>query len=155
VITAFADMVSSLHPKLNELLASPAHPYLHLPRKLPDRGVYLFSEGEEHLYVGRSNSLRRRISAHCSPGSDHRKAAFAFRVAREATGRVIAAYKPEGSRSNLAQDPEFSAAFTIAKQRIARMSIRHIEEPHPVVQALLEIYISMALKTKYNDFENH
>ncbi|WP_154660911.1 GIY-YIG nuclease family protein [Microvirga lotononidis] len=36
---------------------------------MPSRGVYLFSEGEGHLYVGRSNNLRRRYGLHCRPRS--------------------------------------------------------------------------------------
>lgn len=42
-----------------------------------------------------------------------------------------------------------------AKSRIARMSIRYVEESDPVAQALLEIYVAVVLKAKYNDFDNH
>ncbi len=31
---------------------------------VPERGIYLFSEGPTHLYVGRTNSLKKRIQNH-------------------------------------------------------------------------------------------
>lgn len=34
------------------------------------KGVYLFSEGERHLYVGRSDNFRRRYGHHSNPGSN-------------------------------------------------------------------------------------
>jgi hypothetical protein len=52
-------------------------------------------------------------------------------------------------------DPEFSPAFIRAKARLLDMDLRFIEEPDPVRQALLEIYVAVVLKTPYNDFENH
>ncbi len=35
------------------------------------------------------------------------------------------------------------------------MDIRYVEETDPIKQALLEIYTATALRTPYNDFENH
>ena len=35
---------------------------------LPKAGVYLFSESDKPLYVGRSNGLRKRLQQHCRPG---------------------------------------------------------------------------------------
>jgi hypothetical protein len=151
----FQSLAVALEPKLRDILASPARCYADLPRLLPQRAVYLFSEVAEHLYVGRTNSLRARLAAHCRPSSNHRKAAFAFRLAREATGNTRPTYALVGSRSALATDPHFAEAFTAAKSRVARMSIRYVEESDPVAQALLEIYLAVALKAKYNDFDNH
>ena len=64
-----------------------------MPRSMPRSGVYLFSEAGRHLYVGRSNDLRGRYARHCRPGATHRQAAFAFLLAREVTGRTVAAYR--------------------------------------------------------------
>ncbi len=119
------------------------------------RGVYLFSEQDASLYVGRSNRMRQRIRNHGSPSATHRQAAFAFKLSREATGKAKATYKPEGSRAQLMLDPTFVAAFTAAKARIATMQIRYVEEPDPVRQCLLEIYVGVSLATPYNDFDNH
>ena len=114
------------------------------------------SEGDRHLYVGRSNDIRKRLSRHCRPGATHRMAAFAFRLAREATGNLKATYKSRaGSRAALIADESFLAAFNNAKARISRMSVRFVEETDPIRQALLEIYVSVVLQTPYNDFDNH
>ncbi len=116
-------------------------------------GVYLFSDGAKHLYVGRAKNLRRRIHGHSTPSS--KDAPFAFRLARERTNRRRATYRTEGSRKELLRDPEFAAAFSDAKERIRNMSARFVIEENAINQALLEIYVALALDTPYNDFETH
>jgi len=66
-----------------------------------------------------------------------------------------ATYKFEGSRTALAQDAVFSEAFTHSKARLRAMTIRVVEEADPLRQALLEMYVAIALDAKYNDFDNH
>src|SRR5437588_12808537 len=114
----FREHVESLVPKLATLLAMPPVTVPTLPRQMPSRGVYLFSDGDEHLYVGRTNTLKKRLQNHCRPGSTHLKAAFAFRLAREATGNLRASYKAKGSRADLLLDPVFAQAFVDAKARV-------------------------------------
>jgi hypothetical protein len=83
-------------------------------------------------------------------------AAFAFRIARVGTGNVKAAYKKgELSRSGLVWNPGFAMAFAEAKARIRDMDVRYVEEADPVRQALLEVYVALALETPFNDFDNH
>ena len=122
---------------------------------MPRQGVYLFSEGSRHLYVGRSNRLRQRLQSHCRPSGDHYTATFAFLIARHKTGHRKAAYARSGSRATLLKNPKFRRAFTRAKHRVARMDIRYVAENHPIRQALLEIYAAVVLGTKYNDFDTH
>lgn len=152
----FLAHVAALKPKLDALLAmSPVKPSA-LPKEMPEAGVYLLSEGDEYLYVGRSNNIRGRIGRHCRPGATYRMAAFAFRLARHATGRLDATYKSgEGSRAALALEPVFAGAFLEAKVRIRDMELRYVEEADPVRQALLEVYVALAVKAKHNDFDNH
>jgi len=125
-----------------------------LPKKLPTRCVYLFSEGDQHLYVGRTNHFRNRMRQHSIPAAQHNQAVFAFRLARVATGRTEVAYSTKGGRVALAAEPLFAAAFTDAKDRIRNMDLRFVEEDEPLPQALLEIYVAVALKTPHNSFEN-
>ncbi len=154
--TRFLSHVEALRPQLARLLAMQPVTPESLPIKMFERGVYLLSEGERHLYVGRSNDIKKRIGRHSRPGSTHRMAAFAFRLAREATGNLKATYKKgEGSRSALMEDEGFVLAFDAAKARIRKMSLRFVEENDPVRQALLEIYVAVVLGTPYNDFDNH
>lgn len=152
----FIAHTDALKPKLQQLLAMRPTTADNLPKSVPQAGVYLFSEGDRHLYVGRSNKIRARIGRHSKPSATYRMAAFAFRIAREETGNVNATYKKgKGSREGLMQDPLFSEAFKKAKARISHMSLRFVEESDPVRQGLLEIYVAVVLKTPYNDFDTH
>jgi hypothetical protein len=105
--------------------------------------------------VGRTNNIRRRLAGHCRPSASHFTATFAFRIARESTGKLKATYRTDGSRRTLVQDPEFAEAFRFAKARVASMHLRFVEEVDPTRQALLEIYCATVLQTPYNDFDNH
>jgi hypothetical protein len=119
-------------------------------------GIYLFSEGGSHLYVGRSDTVWKRLAAHSQPSSPPGSAAFAFRLSREATGRVTASYKQgTGTRSEVMADPAFRREFDRAKARVRSMDVGVVKEPRPVQQALLEIYAATVLGTPYNSFENH
>ena len=151
----FQQFVEHLAPKVDALVGMPPVQYASLPKQLPQRGIYLFSDGQRHLYVGRTNRLRQRLAGHCVPSSTHFSATFAFRLAREETGLVKATYTPEGSRAQLVKDPAFNAAFAQAKTRLRSLDIRFVEESEPVRQALLEIYAAVLLRTPYNDFDNH
>src|SRR5262245_5840217 len=119
---SFRDAVEALHPAFERLMAMRPSTFGNLPPAVPTRGVYLFSEGDRHLYVGRSNDIRGRLGRHCRHGATHRMAAFAFKLAREATGKTIATYQKDGSRDDLIKEPTFLAAFQDAKARIRAMS---------------------------------
>ena len=151
----FRAHVEALHPSLLDLIAMAPVSAPTLPRGMPARGVYLFSEGERHLYVGRTNRLRQRLLEHGRQSSGHNSAPFAFLLARKATGRTTATYQTNGSRGQLEADPLFAAAFTAAKQRVRAMNIRFVEQLVPLGQALLEIYVAVALQTPHNDFDTH
>jgi hypothetical protein len=151
----FAALVEHLAPKLKALLGMPPYSNGGLPIDMPKSGVYLFSEGDSHLYVGRSNTLRGRYGRHSLPGATYKQAAFAFLLAREKTQSLQATYRTEGSRAWLMQQPHFIAAFIAAKARIRAMQYRYVEETDQNRQALLEMYAAVVLETKYNDFGTH
>jgi hypothetical protein len=151
----FAALANDLDPKFQELVAMSPVRYNKLPKVLPTRAIYLFSENGKHLYVGRTNGLRRRLRGHCIPSATHFTATFAFRIAREATRMHRASYTKVGSRAALVEHDLFGPQFIAAKRRIPLMELRYVEETDPVRQALLEIYTAVVLKTPYNDFDNH
>lgn len=155
--SSFAALAESLEPSFLRLIATPAVKYATLPKPpfMPTSGIYLFTENERPLYVGRSRDIRKRLARHCRPGASHRMAAFAFHLAREATGNLKATYKTKGSRHDLVQIPEFKAAFNAAKARIREMDIRFVDEGDPLRQTLLEVYVAVVLQTPYNDFGTH
>ena len=148
----FRQHVEVLHATFEALIQMKPVTLATLPAVVPVSGIYLFSEGSRHLYVGRSKKLRDRLRYHCSSAKD---APFAFKLAREQTGNVKATYTTNGSRSHLLANPSFLDAFQAAKDRIRRMDIRFVGEPDPNRQALLEIYATISLKAPYNDFDTH
>ena len=75
-VSAFGSAIDSLRPKCDALLAMEPVQLDALPRDMPKRGVYLFSEGERHVYAGRSNSLRNRLHRHVH--NSHSTATLAF-----------------------------------------------------------------------------
>ena len=150
----FRDLTESLEPSFRRLMEGPPTTSSHQwgARKTP--GVYLFSEGETALYVGRTNDLRSRYKSH--HGQSVKDSPLAFRLAREVTGFVKPTYQPgEGSRKSLLQHPTFSEAYAAQKVRIAAMDWRYVVEADPIRQCLLEVYCAVVLKTSYNDFDNH
>jgi hypothetical protein len=146
----FKKHVEALEPAFQRLISmEPLHAN-QLPRKMPKSGIYLFSEGKNHLYVGRSRRLRQRLQYH---GSDRfLVASFAFLLAREDSGFTEATYRKKGGRAELQTMPKFIESFSRASQRIRDMDIRFVEEEDSIRQALLEIYAAISLNTKYNKF---
>jgi len=152
----FVAHVESLRPQLEKLLAMDSVKPSSLPREMPKRGIYLLAEAGKDLYVGRSNDIRNRIGGHCRVGAKQGTAAFAFRLAREATGNLDATYKQgEGSREGLMKNAAFANAFIEAKARVRAMDLRFVEENDPIRQTLLEVYVAVVRSTPYNDFDNH
>jgi predicted GIY-YIG superfamily endonuclease len=151
----FRSHMDAMEPSFKALLEMVPISGSRLPSDIPLRGIYLFSDGDRHLYVGRSNRIRKRLQDHCRPSSGHNSATFAFRIARKETGILEATYSKKGSRVELEKDPEFGSAFQDAKARVRTMNIRYIEENEPMRQALLEMYVALSLETPYNDFDNH
>jgi hypothetical protein len=151
----FAVHVQALRPLLQRLLDAPPVKVESLPAMMQTAGVYLLSEGDRHLYVGRSNNIAGRLGRHSKPDATHRMASLAYRLAREAIANQRATSPKDAGRPDLKEDPEFAAAFDHAKAQIRKMDARFIEEPDPAKRALLEIYVAVALPTRYSDFDNH
>ena len=151
----FREFIESLEPSFQTLMNMNPFTVATLPKDVPTSGIYLFSEGDRHLYVGRTNTIRKRLQNHCRPSSGHNSATFAFRLARQITGHTNATYTGEGSRSFLETHPDFGPVFIEQKARVRSMDVRYVSEPDPMRQALLEMYVSVSLQTPHNDFDNH
>jgi hypothetical protein len=151
----FRRHLAAAHGKFQALLASAPVKADELPAEMPVSGVYLFTEHGRHLYVGRSNRLRKRIPLHYRRASKHNSAVFAFKLAKKATHQGAASYTAEGSRKQLEADPTFARAFRRAKERIRRMEVRFVEEKDQLRQTLLEVYAAAVLGTPHNDFDTH
>jgi hypothetical protein len=157
----FAALIRGLPASLDALMSCPpitggATPNYGMAPRERAKGVYLFSENGEALYVGRSNRLLERYKNHWMASKSEREAAFAFKLARRETGFEKPTYKQgEESRKGLVSNPIFLAAFRRAKERIRVMEYRWVLAPHSTRQCLLEIYVVTALNAKFNDFDNH
>lgn len=151
----FTSCIDSLAGKLRALVNMRPCTFETLPHHIPLRGIYLFSENDVPLYVGRTRKLRQRLGNHCGRGSMENQSVFAFKLARELHGAVKASYAGEGTRKKLMENADFRAHFDTSKQRLRRMEIRWVEEDDPLRQALLEIYVAVVLRTRYNDFDTH
>ncbi len=148
----FKAVVDGLDTKFRSLMAMTPVQAEDVPTGTPTGGVYLFTENGRAMYVGRTRrNLRDRIREHFGPADD---CPFAWRLAREATGRMRT-YKKEGSRTALLQNRRFVRAYEAAKVRIAAMHVQYVEETDPLRQALLEIYVTVATGAKHNDFDTH
>lgn len=152
---AFRQFADSLHPAFERLLNMSPVTAGSIPRHAPNACIYLFSEGNRHLYAGRTKNFRQRMGNHSNPSSSHNQAALAFRLACETSGKSTVPYSKDKGRACLATDPDFDQAFIAAKARVRAMALRFVEELDPTKQALLEIYASVALSTPYNNFETH
>lgn len=152
---SFVKYADSLVPSIEKLITMSPVKIGSLPPEAPSEAIYLFSEGNCHLYVGRTRRLRQRLRQHSTPSAPHNQAVFAFKLARQITGRTRASYIRAGSRVELESNPEFADAFSKAKDRVRKMYLRFVEESDPLRQALLEIYVHIVLNTQYNDFDTH
>ena len=146
------EVIAHLKESFSALLAmpplSPIGPWSGLPRK----GVYLFSEGDLHLYVGRSSQIHKRIPHHHRTGSGYGQAPLATKLAVEALRYEPPFFRKHQAFRELVAGPEFAEAFDQAKRRVRKMDLRVVEEPDPVRQALLEAYVALILRTPYNEF---
>jgi hypothetical protein len=152
----FAALLKDLPFQLEQLLAmDPVHLSEKSLRSADCGGVYLFTDHDlgKHLYVGRTKRrILNRLRHHVGSAND---CPFAFRLAREATGRIAAAYSGDNTRKQLLKDKDFSEAYQTAKKRIKDMDARWVVEPDPLKQCLLEVYVAVALETPHNDFDTH
>jgi hypothetical protein len=149
----FRKFTDGLDDQLLKLLQMVPITLEHPIRNSPKGGVYLFTENGVHLYVGRTKRhFSDRLKGHVNTATD---CPFAFRIAREETGFTESAYSGDGTRKKLLANTHFVNAYEAAKKRIKKMEVRWIHEPEPTRQALLEIYVSVVLKTPHNDFDTH
>ena len=149
---AFRSLTEQLDAKFQSLMNMAPVVAEKVPDDTPKGGVYLFSEGNIHLYAGRTKrKLSVRIRNHFSAAPD---CPFAWLIAREITGHR-ATYKKEGSRKDLLLRPDFLRIYQDAKKRIGKMHVRYVGEAVPLRQTLLEVYTVVVSSAKHNDFDTH
>jgi len=122
--------------------------------QVPQKGVYIFFEGNKPVYVGRSNRLKKRLKEHSQRSSDHYSATLAFRIAKKNTSTLRIKDRKQ-TNEQLMKNGDFVKEFKAAKERISRAKIRFIEIEDQIEQAMFEIYASLELGTELNVFSTH
>lgn len=122
-------------------------------RQFPHKGIYVFFEEGQPLYVGRSDSMKNRIQQHSRPSSGHNSASFAFILAKEIVKK--SGTDVTQSREGLEQDPVFGRIYLTMKERVWKMQIRVVSIEDPIEQTFFEVYAALELKTPYNEWGTH
>lgn len=127
-------------------------------KRLSDRGhpaspgIYVLIEEGKPVHVGRTRNLRQRLQGHRS--NSHYSASFAFKRARREL-EIIASYKPEGSRAQLAKDSFFGPVFRKHIEQVRAMSYKFVELESKLDQYLLELYAVLEYDLPDDEFDTH
>jgi hypothetical protein len=152
-LAAAHTLVGNFDGLLEDLVSG--HVYRCRERQAPPRspGVYCFSQGEQVMHVGRTKDLQARRQNQTSPKGDRFVATFPFLLARHRAAEVRDDLPTD--RGELEADERFKPFFTEAKEDVRAMEFRCVEiENHPL-QAMFEIFASVALDSRYNFWETH
>ena len=155
-LARFSVIADQLDTRLDELLACPAHSRDHRPAAPHNSGVYLFTEGNDHRYVGRAKNLNKRFGQHVAPKSPSNQAAFAFNIAKR--NAETAGMNVQRTREVLAADPEFVEQFFVpAKQQVRAMEFRFVNLADDALSTVFEVYAALLLGTEgdFNLFATH
>lgn len=152
------NILNELDAKLKLLIESDLIKRSEINEKINfKKGIYVFYEDSQPIYVGRTNRLKIRLKEHGDLKGSHFSASFAFLLAKhKAKEKNFSLKNPNGktkTRAELENDTEFN--FLNQKERVAKMQFRVIEITDANFQAIFEIYASMKLETLHNKFDNH
>jgi hypothetical protein len=156
------EMVSEFESMLDELTGSKPHRHRQKPPLPENPGIYLFSEGDEHLYVGITRNLRSRYGQHQRPSSPENSAPFAFAIARDDAQNDQFPVSGQ-TRTKLSENQEFATKyFGPAKDRVRAMDFRYLRisaedvDSDPKIAAF-EIFAAVVLGTEgyFNSFRTH
>ena len=118
----------------------------------PDKpGVYVFSEDDRLVFVGRIGNLHKRLGLHRS--SHPRLSTLAGKMARIKTGRTASKSNRSASSAMYLYDTDdaFRDAFDEAMDRIRAMEVRYITVPEDedagALRALVQLHVAVELST--------
>lgn len=148
----FARAAARLPAQAEALVCGPARHFGDFSDRGAQQGVYLFSEGEDHLYVGRTSRLHHRLINHCRGSARSNRSPLKLKVMLADAPFAVPVSRRTGWE-DIVRDPAFAAAFETAKQRINRMQIRFLAEDDPLSRYLLEAYCALALEARYSEVD--
>jgi len=161
---SWEEVEAKLPDYLEALLASEV--YGRGPGRKPpplEHGVYLFTECDRPLYVGRCgiteraaktgrghSNFRTRLAGHTRPSSAHNQATLAWRLTVEAVeGRFD---ELPSARAELGLDSRFREEFDRQKERVAAMDFRIVAIVSDFESYIFEPYAALRLATPYNSW---
>jgi hypothetical protein len=153
---------------LEELLASEAYGIDHRPPR-GQRGIYLFSAGDEHQYVGRTSitarsragggvpitSFRHRFDQHTQLSRPPRASSFANRLMLERAAARGLEVPTKWWVDRKTTTAEIYDIYKEEKLRIGAMECRTVtfdDDVKGVRSSVAEMYAHVHLGTSYNDF---
>jgi hypothetical protein len=148
----FQSLTASIPGLFATLTRSPLWEMKGLSAYKHKAGVYVFFEGGQPVYVGRTRNLQGRLRGHVV--LNHNSASFAFRNTRKAVN-MYATYKRTGSRSELQNHAVFRPEFVRQVARVKTLQVRFLEVPDPIVRYLLELYAYIEWKLPLDEFSEH
>ena len=119
---SFEDITVQMGALLDKLRASCAYRKETLKCLTVQCGVYVFYEDGKEIYVGRSQSVKKRIQQHFS--ASEKGAPLAFRFLKEDLGLATGQGAPYTSKQ-LAE--KYKSEFKERKQRVSKMEVRAVE----------------------------
>lgn len=119
------------------------------------RGIYVFYQNGQPIYVGRANNIRNRIQWHTRKSSGSESASFAFNLAKMEFEKQDSASKKK--RAELMAISEFKDIFDNHKLKLSECEIKCVEIENDILQTMFEPYLALKLGTYpiNNTFENH
>lgn len=162
------ELMEWLPDMLEELLDSPVYGMGYRPPR-GQRGIYLFSEGGNHLYVGRTSitarsraggrapitSFRHRFDQHIQLGRPPRASSFANRLMLERARGLGLEVPAKWWANRKASTQEIYDIYMEEKARIGSMECRTVtfdDDVKGVRSSTAEMYTHVQLGTPYNDF---
>jgi len=153
---------------LTQLLASEV---FHVEYRPPEeqRGVYLFSEAGQHLYVGRTGitarsraqggapitSFRHRFDQHTQPGRPPGASSFANRLMLERAAELDVVVPGDWWSDRRTTASEIYDLYRAAKMRIGAMECRVVpfeDDVRGVRSTIAEVYSHVHLRTRTTTF---
>ncbi len=148
----FTRAISTLQAQTEILVSQQPRYFGDYSDRGPQQGVYLFSEGDDHLFVGRTSRLYQRLLNHCR-GSAHSNRSSLKLSVMLADAKFAAPASRKTSWGDIVKDQAFGEAFDKAKTRINKMQIRFIEENDSLSRYLLEAYCALAVEARYSEVD--
>jgi ketopantoate reductase len=119
------------------------------------------------MYVGRTNSLIRRLQMH-GRGNPY-SAALTMAMVKEMYFRIWHPNHTDTPMNDLwaipafynmqtnqvMQNPDFQNVFGVAREQVENMEMQVVQIENQHEQAMFEIYAHVALGTPYNSFRTH